>query len=545
MINLRYRLLLAFMGLAVGPILIVGFVSGRTSFVALEKQNKEILQATARRVNDNIVSFFHDAMRDVRFLEKDEGFVNPDKEKQYALLSGLILGSRNYQEICLIGIDRNLIAHASRTDVATGKSLLLDWPSSEEIRFIKNKRQGILGEVYFAESIREPIVPMATPLINPRTGQVSHVLIMSLRFKPIWNLLAGLNLKNGRDAYVVDRNGRVVAHRNPTMVLRNTQIDTNTDSPTTGLFGEEVVTAIHEVPFDNAKLMVVIEQPISNANAITNKVLWTVFFVSLLAIVGALGFLGYFDNTVVRPLQNLAKFARGYSHGNHSREILPIGVGEVRDLSIAFNQMVDRIGLQFAKQEVLLKEIHHRVKNNLQVVSSMLSLQARDEDDAGVRTALQESQRRVRVMARVHESLYLSDDLAVVPMSKYLESIIDDSLKGTSGIALELEADDTAIGIDQAIPCGQIISELVSNSLKHAFPNTQSGNIKVSVFRTDEGPITLIVADDGAGLPGDFDLGQSETLGMKLVHSLAMQLSAAVEIDSSSGTRVKVTFQEK
>ncbi len=104
--------------------------------------------------------------------------------------------------------------------------------------------------------------------------------------------------------------------------------------------------------------------------------------------------------------------------------------------------------------------------------------------------------------------------------------------------------DDIIIDVDHAVACGQIISELVSNSLKHAFPNGQSGTIEVSLHRRDEGRIELTVADDGKGLPGDFDLKQAKTLGMRLVHALAMQLSGVVNVDGSGGTRVHITFPE-
>ena len=152
-------------------------------------------------------------------------------------------------------------------------------------------------------------------------------------------------------------------------------------------------------------------------------------------------------------------------------------------------------------------------------------------------------------MARIHETLYQSDDMVSINARDYLNTVLEDT-KASSGnnakdISFNLDADDIIFDVDHAVPCGQIISELLSNSLKHAFPDGQSGNIEVSLHRRDGGRIELAVADDGKGLPEGFDPQQSETLGMRLVNALAMQLRGVIEVDGSGGTRVQVTFPEK
>ena len=208
----------------------------------------------------------------------------------------------------------------------------------------------------------------------------------------------------------------------------------------------------------------------------------------------------------------------------------------------------DQTKASLKEKEVLLREIHHRVKNNLQVISSMLSLQASTETDNRSLKALEESQRRVKVMARIHENLHQSDDLSSIDARDYLNTIVEDTIASSGDdrqrISSRLDVDDIIFDVDCAIACGQIVSELLSNSQKHAFPNGQSGNIKVSLHRRDGGRIELTVADDGKGLPDNFDLEQAETLGMRLVHALAMQLSGVVKIDGSGGTRVQIAFPE-
>ncbi len=198
---------------------------------------------------------------------------------------------------------------------------------------------------------------------------------------------------------------------------------------------------------------------------------------------------------------------------------------------------------------MLLKEIHHRVKNNLQIISSMLSLQARAEPDAAVRKALQECQRRIKVMARIHESLHQSNNVTAVDARDYINAIasdtVDSSWINSQRVETLVEVDKINIDIDTAIVCGQIFSELYSNCIKHAFPDERSGNIKVTMRRTDKGRMELKIVDDGIGLPEDFNLYKSATLGMKLVGALTTQLNGEISIDGSCGTSVWITFEGK
>ena len=201
------------------------------------------------------------------------------------------------------------------------------------------------------------------------------------------------------------------------------------------------------------------------------------------------------------------------------------------------------------EKEVLLKEVHHRVKNNLQIISSMLSLQARAEPDAASRKALEECQRRVKVMARIHESLHQSNNVSAVDAREYINAIaadtVDSSWINSQKVETVVEVDKINIDIDTAIVCGQIFSELYSNCIKHAFPDERSGSIKVTMRRADKGRMELKVVDDGIGLSESFNIHKSTTLGMKLVGALTTQLNGAISIDGSCGTSVWITFEGK
>lgn len=199
------------------------------------------------------------------------------------------------------------------------------------------------------------------------------------------------------------------------------------------------------------------------------------------------------------------------------------------------------------EKETLLKEIHHRVKNNLQVIVSLLRLQARHLKDEQARAMFDESQNRVYSISLVHEKLYQAGDLARIDFCDYLLALtkgLADGWKGT-GVPVDIvvEAEGVQLGVDTAIPCGLIVTELVTNALKHAFPSAASGKIHIVGVKEPEGWLKLTVQDDGVGLPENIDLRRSGSLGLKLVDSLVRQLDAKVEIGREGGTSFRIRFQ--
>ena len=201
------------------------------------------------------------------------------------------------------------------------------------------------------------------------------------------------------------------------------------------------------------------------------------------------------------------------------------------------------------EREVLLQEVHHRVKNNLQVISSLISMQGRALGEEGGRVALEECQTRVQAIALIHEQLYRSKDYARVPFAEYARSLVGNVFRATEGpperIRLELAIEDVALGVDRAIPCGLILNELITNALRHAFPGGRSGTIRVELGYVAGGAFRLAVRDDGVGLPPGLDVGTAPSLGLQLVSMLAEQLNAGLEVDRDHGTRVGLTLPVK
>jgi PAS domain S-box-containing protein len=191
------------------------------------------------------------------------------------------------------------------------------------------------------------------------------------------------------------------------------------------------------------------------------------------------------------------------------------------------------------EKEILLKEIHHRVKNNLQIVSTLLDLQSESIHDRAALDAFQESQDRIKAMALIHESLYKTSDMVSIDVGRYIEALSGHLLKSylivPERISLRADAGGVSMGIDKAIPCGLIINELISNALKHAFPGDLPGEIKVSFQRAKEGDITLRVEDNGVGLPAGLEIMKTGTLGLQLVTMLARQLHGVLTVGSEPG----------
>jgi len=198
------------------------------------------------------------------------------------------------------------------------------------------------------------------------------------------------------------------------------------------------------------------------------------------------------------------------------------------------------------EKEILLREIHHRVKNNLQTISSLLDLQAESIKDPMALEAFRSSQSRIRSMALIHERLYKSKDLSRIKAQEYLINLID-YLEATydsqaDNIKLKTNVQNIMLNVDTAIPCGLIINELVSNSMKYAFPGKQAGTIEVSLLVSSNNIISLCVKDDGIGIPADITIENSASLGLQLVHLLAKQIYGTLKTERKNGTRVEIMF---
>ncbi|HEY9627551.1 MAG TPA: histidine kinase dimerization/phosphoacceptor domain -containing protein [Coleofasciculaceae cyanobacterium] len=219
-----------------------------------------------------------------------------------------------------------------------------------------------------------------------------------------------------------------------------------------------------------------------------------------------------------------------------------VRVSDVSDRKQAEQQLQQSL----REKEVLLKEIHHRVKNNLQIVYSLLRLQRRQLKDPQAVEALLESQNRIETIALIHEKLYRSKDLGSIDFAEYIPGLVSNLFStydvNDRRITLETKVEPISLDIDKAIPCGLIINELVSNALKYAFPSAQTGQIDVEMRCGEDAQITLIVGDNGVGFSSCSDFSQPETLGLQLVEDFVAQLKGQLQISCHAGTQFSITF---
>lgn len=206
----------------------------------------------------------------------------------------------------------------------------------------------------------------------------------------------------------------------------------------------------------------------------------------------------------------------------------------------------ERIKASLREKDVLIREIHHRVKKNMQIISSLLRLQARSIGEPKMSELFKESQNRIRTMALIHEKLYQTEDLSSINFGQYIRSLtvhLFHTYKiNPNVIRMKTDVADVFLDINRAIPCGLIINELVSNSLKHAFPDNKKGEIRIRLAVHSKKKIRLIVSDNGVGLPKNINLSEPETLGLQLVSDLVKQIEGTIRLERAKGTVFHISF---
>jgi two-component sensor histidine kinase len=208
---------------------------------------------------------------------------------------------------------------------------------------------------------------------------------------------------------------------------------------------------------------------------------------------------------------------------------------------------LEAIKVTLQEKELFLREAHHRIKNNLQTIASLLSLQASYISDPLILEMFMDSQDRVRSMALIHEALSQAGDLGQIDLAAYIRELASQLMHIYSGesdrITLQLHLDDLLLDVNKATPCGLILNELLCNALKHAFPTGRSGEIHIALQVDAAQQVTLVVSDTGIGLPIELDFLNAETLGLQLISTLTEQLDGTLALDRSNGTVFTLTFR--
>lgn len=292
------------------------------------------------------------------------------------------------------------------------------------------------------------------------------------------------------------------------------------------------------------------------------KMVFLVLFFMVIIIVLRIISDYFFTKGIIKPIGKLVKGSEGVANGDLSQRIDIGRSDEIGKLASSFNAMVrslkerndeimdhhQKIDASLKEKELLLREIHHRVKNNMQLISSMLRLQSKYISDKKDIEIFEDCRARIKSMALIHEKLYKSKDLSHIDFKLYIRDLAKELYRSyvvdKSIIELNIDVENVFLGIDTAIPCGLIINELISNSLKHAFPEGIKGEISITFRLVDNYDLELIVSDNGIGLPKDLNLQNTGSLGLELVNTLANQVDGELEVNRTGGTRFKIKFKE-
>jgi len=279
--------------------------------------------------------------------------------------------------------------------------------------------------------------------------------------------------------------------------------------------------------------------------------------------------MGYsLSHRISEPIVKLKNASYEISKGNLDIKIEINTEDEIEGLSNTFNEMTqnlknsrnettianteqkrlnEKITKSLEEKEVLLREIHHRVKNNMQIITSLLNLQSQNIEDKKYKDIFIDSQNRIQAMALIHEKLYQSESIAQINFKDYIEEIVSnifESYSIKSNIKIDINIENIPIKIDYAVPCGLIINELVTNSLKYAFPDGRQGKIQISLKSNDNNMVQLSISDDGIGIVKDMDIRNTKSLGLHLVTALAeSQLHGQVILNREKGTEFQINFR--
>ncbi|RFT15697.1 MAG: diguanylate cyclase/phosphodiesterase (GGDEF & EAL domains) with PAS/PAC sensor(s) [Candidatus Saccharicenans subterraneus] len=262
------------------------------------------------------------------------------------------------------------------------------------------------------------------------------------------------------------------------------------------------------------------------------------------SFIGEYGFLGPIIASVVKKSGEKRTVEINSSQVRISGQLVAY-IGIMRDITERLN-LENELRQILIEKEILIREVHHRVKNNLQLIHSLLRLQAQYHSSSEVRIALKDTLGRIRSIALIYESLLRSTRLDRIHLDRYLEKIVSHALslyrQDGREIRIEQRLDEVQVDLALAHPCGLIVSELISNALKHAFNGRKEGTIRISLEKANGRQVVLTVSDDGKGLPENFDPKGSTSFGWQIIHDLVKQLKGTMSCKSGQGTEVRVIF---
>jgi two-component sensor histidine kinase/HAMP domain-containing protein len=427
---------------------------------------------------------------------------------------------------------------------------------------------GAISYTLFKQELIHERIEEATSLIVLSSDELRNPLYF-LELNRLNDII--INLKknpNVLSVYILDQNGRVITDGTHENKFFNQIL--SDDFSKNAIKSDEILVEIHSDVLKISSPITIKEKIGTISIDFSLKILDQVLMdmITILIAIGALIFIIIatveisISHSIIKPIIELRNAAHEIAKGNFGTKLKISSDDEIGELAVAFNTMGDElqksnddrkkyeenIKKSLNEKEVLLREIHHRVKNNMQIISSLLRLQSHNMKDKTYSRLFEESQNRITSMALVHEKLYQSKDLDKIDFNAYIRDMVTGLFQSygisTDRIKLIFDIGDVSLRINSAIPCGLVINELVTNSLKYAFPDGRKGEIKIQVYEIDN-EIEVIMSDNGIGIPEDIDFRNTGTLGLKLVSILAeRQLRGTINLNRKTGTEFRIRFKE-
>ncbi len=485
-----------------------------------------------------------------------------------------MIGSRNYQEF----LDSHLKSYSNfssflitdnngivRNTAPVNPDLMgLDLSTQEFFKSAIQKMEPVWSVGSISHQNEEPSGILIFPGV--RHTVVGYIDLVILR-----KIIEQVRLGNRAKAMIINSLGVIIAHENWENVSRQVNIShlikenlpagtsVNHFRFTDG--GEEFFACSTRVP--QTGWIVLVTHPVSEIFAPIYKITAMLVIIVILSILFAGLFALYSHRKITAPLAHLAENSIKVAQGDYSE---PIGryryssYREIEILSQNFDSMVhavrsreqelenhrERFGKSLVEKEVMLKEIHHRVKNNMQIISSLLELQSDYSASSVDQNLYLDSQNRVRSMSLVHEKLYQSHNLSEINFRDYIKDLIVELTAQFKelcrGVSIKFEMQDVSISLENAVPCALIVNELVTNTIKHAFTGRESGTVTIFLNRDMSGGFTLSVSDDGKGLPEHFDFEKVRSMGLSLVRELVMQIKGSLRVERGKGAGFIITW---